>query len=210
MASYNPDMPTAHEPLPLLWDTPDRWAAQVLTQPLTLLNDHAHLEKKAAGNALELLGRWPGPQPPLAWVQTMTAVARDEIEHLAIVAKLLFRRGGRLTRSHRNPYANALRQLVRSGQGPCDLIDRLFVSALIEARSCERFELLARHCPDRELARLYASLSASERSHYKVFVDMAALILPADQVAQRWRQMLQAEAAIIQQQPPTPTMHSGC
>ena len=47
--------------LPLLVDTSDRWADMVLEHPEALLNDHAHLEKKAAQNALELLHRWPEP-----------------------------------------------------------------------------------------------------------------------------------------------------
>src|SRR5215210_41194 len=133
-------MPDAE--LPLRYQTPPLWAREVLSRPLELLNDHAHLEKKAAANALELLNRWPEPSPPENWVTAMTAVARDEVEHLAIVCRILARRGGRLTKQHSNPYAGALRALVRQGTGRGELVDRLMVSALIEARSCERFRLL--------------------------------------------------------------------
>jgi tRNA-(ms[2]io[6]A)-hydroxylase len=70
----------------------------------------------------------------------------------ATVSRLLARRGGRLTRQHSNPYASGLHKLVRKGQGRAELIDRLMISALIEARSCERFHLLASICKDRELA----------------------------------------------------------
>src|SRR5438046_1600528 len=101
--------------LPLRYTTPPHWAAAVLASPLELLNDHAHLEKKAAANALELLNGWPEPRPPENWVAAMTAVARDEVEHLAVVARLLARRGGRLSRQHGNPYASALHKLVRKG-----------------------------------------------------------------------------------------------
>src|SRR4028118_2189351 len=132
--------------LPLKYATPPAWAADALRRPLELLNDHAHLEKKAASNALELLNRWPEPSPPENWVAAMTAIARDEVEHLSVVCRLLARRGGRLTRQHRNPYASDLHKLVRRGQGPGELVDRLMISALIEARSCERFRLLADHC----------------------------------------------------------------
>ena len=103
--------------LPLRYQTPPAWAQSVLSQPLELLNDHAHLEKKAATNALELLNRWPEPKPPENWVAAMTAVARDEVEHLAIVSRLLARRGGKLTKSHANPYASELHKLVRKGLG---------------------------------------------------------------------------------------------
>src|SRR5213592_4542721 len=108
------------EQLPLRYTTPPRWAQRVLEQRLELLNDHAHLEKKAATNALELLNRWPEPNPPENWVAAMTAVARDEVEHLSFVSRLLARRGGRLTRQHANPYAGELHKLVRKGQGPAE------------------------------------------------------------------------------------------
>src|SRR3984957_17718758 len=117
--------------LPLRYETPPAWAAQVLAHSVELLNDHAHLEKKAAANALELVNRWPEPNPPENWVAGMTAIARDEVEHLMLVTRLLARRGARLSRQHGNPYASELRVLVRKGQGPDELIDRLMISALI-------------------------------------------------------------------------------
>jgi len=195
--------------LPLLWQTPDEWAEHALSDPLALLNDHAWLEKKAASNALELLNRWPEPHPPENWVVAMTAIARDEVEHLAVVVRILARRGGRLTRSHQNGYASRLRDLVRFGEGPDEVSDRLMISALIEARSCERFELLSRHCPDAELARLYRSLYASEAGHYRTFLDLARFLPNERAVDVRWQWMLEREARIITALPPGPTMHSG-
>ena len=211
--------------LPLRYTTPDAWAPQVLQKPLDLLNDHAHLEKKAATNALELLNRFPEPNPPENWVTAMTAVARDEVEHLAVVSRLLARRGGKLTRQHRNEYASRLRGLVRMGTGPGELVDRLMISALIEARSCERFKLLADVCApstssgqapstssgqaDKELAKLYRGLWASEHGHYRTFIQLAEQIQPERFVTKRWNEMLDAEAAIIQRQSPGPRMHSG-
>src|SRR5436309_285467 len=167
--------------LPLRHATSAAWASAALARPLELLNDHAHLEKKAATNALELLNRWPEPNPPENWVTAMTAIARDEVEHLAIVSRLLARRGGRLTRQHGNAYASELHKLVRRGRGTEELVDRLMISALIEARSCERFQVLADHLEhtdeDRELAKLYRGLWASEHGHYLTFIDLAEQIL---------------------------------
>lgn len=193
----------------MLWHTPARWAAMVLREPLPLLNDHAHLEKKAAANALELLNRWPQPSPPENWVAAMTAIARDEVEHLSTVCRLLARRGGRLAKSHSNPYASALHQLVRKGRGTEELVDRLLVSSLIEARSCERFKLLGEASDDAELYKLYRALWASEHGHYRKFLQLAGQILDEKMVAVRWEQMLELEAGIIQSQPPGPRMHSG-
>jgi tRNA-(ms[2]io[6]A)-hydroxylase len=197
------------EYLPLRWSTPLTWADGVLRDPLKLLNDHAHLEKKAAYNALELLSRWPEPNPPENWVNVMTAIARDEVEHLAIVVRILARRGGKLTRTHRNPYASQLRELVRLGEGPHELVDRLMISALIEARSCERFGILAQRCEDKTLAKLYGGLFASEAGHYEQFIGLARQLPGIRGVKTRWSQMLDAEADLIASQPPGPTIHSG-
>src|SRR5213592_1988963 len=139
--------------LPLRYATSPGWAPAVLAKPLDLLNDHAHLEKTAAANALELLNRWPEPAPPENWVAALTAVSRDEVEHLALVCRLLARRGGKLTKSHSNPYASELHKLVRRGRGTDELVDRLMISGLIEARSCERFALLAEASDDQELKK---------------------------------------------------------
>lgn len=196
--------------LPLRYVTPAGWAGRVLERPLELLNDHAHLEKKAAANALELLNRWPEPRPPENWVAAMTAVARDEVEHLAVVCRLLARRGGKLTKSHANPYASELHKLVRKGLGPGELVDRLMISALIEARSCERFKLLAEACEsDGELRKLYQGLWASEHGHYRTFIQLAEEIQPTDVVSRRWEEMLEAEAGIIRSQSEGARMHSG-
>lgn len=178
-----------------------------LADPVALLIDHAFLEKKAANNALELMTRWPGDWTP-GWVETMTAVARDEAAHLAQVTRLLMRRGARLERIHKNPYANELRLLVRKGSVG-EIVDRLFVSALIEARSCERFAVLAQVAAEEELARFYRSLFASELGHYKVFWKLAAKIAPVRVVEARWEEMAQAEARVLAGQEPGCRIHSG-
>jgi tRNA-(ms[2]io[6]A)-hydroxylase len=200
---------TPEQDLPLRWRTPPTWADEVLREPLRLLNDHAHLEKKAATNALELLNRWPEPNPPENWVRAMTAIARDEVEHLAIVTRLLARRGGRLTKSHRSAYASALRGLVRADDPAHELVDRLLLSALIEARSCERFFLLAGACADRELAELYRELYASEAGHYLTFLGLAEQLPGHQDVLHRWDELLDAEAGIIVRQPIGPIIHGG-
>jgi tRNA-(ms[2]io[6]A)-hydroxylase len=200
-------MVSAVNTLPLLSTTPAAWARAVLKDPIALLVDHAFLERKAATNALDLMSRWPHLWTP-GWVEAMTSVARDETAHLARVTRILIRRGGRLAQVHKNPYANALRLRVRKGvEG--ETLDRVLVSALIEARSCERFGVLARHAEDPELERLYRSLYASERSHYKVFLRMGTKIAGAAAAGARWKEMLAAEAEILAAQEPGPRIHSG-
>lgn len=199
--------PADLETLPLHSVTPIEWGRAVLADSISLLNDHAFLEKKAATNALELLTRWPNDWLE-GWVETMTSVARDEIAHLAQVTRILMSRGGRLDRFHKNPYANALRQLVRKGE-PTELLDRLLVAALIEVRSCERFAVLAAASPDAELAGFYRTLFSSELGHYKVFLKLARKFTRPAELEARWQEMLAAEASILAAQDPGPRIHSG-
>jgi len=207
---------TGQAELALRVATPTSWAEQALSDPLALLNDHAHLEKKAAANALGLLNRWPKPAPDPAtrsaatqWARLLAAIARDETEHLARVLRLLEKRGGSMSRGHRNAYAAALHRHVRTGRGPGELEDLLLVSALIEARSCERFALLGAATKDKELQALYAALERSERGHHRVFLDLAEALPRSTGLADRWSRWLDLEAEIIPSQPPGPTMHSG-
>jgi tRNA-(ms[2]io[6]A)-hydroxylase len=197
--------------LPLLSQTPDGWAELALRDPLALLNDHAYLEKKAATNALELLNRWPEPSCPEEWTPTLAAIASDEASHLCAVVRILVDRGGRLQRSHRNDYANRLRLHVRKGRGSDELVDRLLISALIELRSCERFDLLARYCRGRDaaLSRFYHRLCSSELGHYHVFLRLASLSVQPAEVEARWREMVGFEAVAMAAQPPGPRIHSG-
>lgn len=195
--------------LPLRTRTPDAWGHSVLSEPLALLSDHAYLERKAASNALELLNRWPEPEYPKDWTTMLAGIARDEAAHLNSVNKILLRRGGRLERLHRCDYAADLRGLVRQGRNREELVDRLLVSALIEARSCERFDVLRRTAGDRELKELYDTLWASEHGHHRLFLRLAAYARPEEEVNRRWEEMLSAEAKIIQKQKPGPRIHSG-
>jgi len=195
------------EELPLLSRTPIEWGRAVLREPIPLLVDHAFLEKKAATNALELLTRWPNDWLE-GWVEAMTAIARDEVTHLGQVTRLILRRGGRLDRFHKSPYANALRQLVRKGE-PTELLDRLLVAALIEVRSSERFSVLAAASEDEELGRFYWTLYSSECGHYKMFLKLARKFTRPAELDARWQKMLSEEASILAAQEPGPRIHSG-
>lgn len=199
--------------LPLRSRTSTDWARAALADPLALLDDHAHLERKAAANALALLTRWPAPavegDAAAHWSRVLAAVAKDEAEHLVLVLKILRARGGALGRAHANPYAAALRERVRTGRGLEELVDRLLVCALIEARSCERFERLAEVAEDPELRRLYRGLLASERGHFRIFLDLARELPGAGDVQRRWEVLLEEEASILETLPPGPQMHAG-
>lgn len=202
-------MRSSKHPLPLRHSTPHAWAPQALREPLALLSDQAYLEKKAANNALEFLNLWPSGKPPAHWLSSVAAIAADETAHLKMVLRLLEKKGGTLSQAHKNPYALDLRKRIRTGKGNQELMDRLLVSALIEARSCERFERLAEACSDHELTKFYEGLIESENGHYRLFIEMAKKVAPSHEVEIRWDQLLDAEAKVIQSQPTGPRIHSG-
>ncbi|MCB0337447.1 MAG: hypothetical protein KDD62_14120, partial [Bdellovibrionales bacterium] len=177
-----------------------------------LLSDHAHLERKAAANALSLMHRWPeqcaDPNLNIEWVGFLAEVARDEVAHLELVASILNQRGAIFGKYHDNAYAQGLREYERRGEDAKDLVDRLIVSALIEARSCERFHLLSIASADQELAKLYRGLWSSEHGHYKMFLELAMRVMDRTLVEARWKEYLDIEAAVIQAQSPGSRVHS--
>ncbi len=201
-------MNSADFDFPLRILTPRSWATSVLAEPMALLNDHFHLEKKAATSALDMMGRWQGEIVPIRWFNLMSTIAKDETDHMKLIAKLIAKRIGTCSKNHANPYASALRGLVRKGTSQQELMDRLLVSALIELRSCERFRLLADASQDEELRKLYLGLWASERGHYLQFFDAATWVMPSSVVDSRWPVMLDEEAVIIQAQSSGPRIHS--
>ena len=69
------------------------------------------------------------PRGKVATYAQVAAAAGYPLYHRQ-VARLLIRRGGRLSRIHKNDYANALRLLVRKGEA-AEILDRLLISAMI-------------------------------------------------------------------------------
>lgn len=198
--------------LPLKLYTPDSWAKESLKDIPALLSDHAHLERKAASNALSLLHRWPkqseDKEIAYRWVSFLTEVAKDEVLHLELVSQLLEKRELSFFKFHENSYAQGLREYERKGEDPKDLIDRLIVSALIEARSCERFYLLGEETQDQELKKLYRGLWSSEHGHYKMFLSLAKKVTNEKEVTVRWEEYLEYEATVISSQSPGSRIHS--
>jgi tRNA 2-(methylsulfanyl)-N6-isopentenyladenosine37 hydroxylase len=180
------------------------WAAAAVRDAAAVLVDHAHCELKAASNALSLVGRhaWNEADPSL--VQALTDLAREEIEHFQRVLAVLATRGVPMGPPPVDAYAAALRRAASQLPRHPDmtaLVDRLLVGALIEARSCERFQLLADAVEghDAELHALWHELLASEARHYRTFVDLAVRAAGGDRasVVERLDRLAEAEGAIV-------------
>jgi tRNA-(ms[2]io[6]A)-hydroxylase len=180
------------------------WTARVLAGLDELLLDHAHCEKKAAGVAVRLLFQYPQHDFLLA---PLSRLAREELGHFEQVLALLSARGIAFRRQRPSPYAGQLRLCVR-GDEPGRLIDTLLCCALIEARSCERMQLLAEALDDAELASFYRGLLASEARHHRIYVDLAGCLAPEADVRPRLGELAHREADIIAAAPETCRMHT--
>lgn len=184
--------------------TSDRWLSQVAEHLDEILIDHAHCEKKAAGTAMNLLFAYV---EDVELCQDMTRIVNEELDHFRQVLDQLERRGIRFRRLKPSNYGAQLHELIRKFE-PGRAIDRLLVAGLIEARSCERFDLLRKHVPDRELADFFGSLFESEAGHHSTYVRLAKHFGDEAAVRQRLSELADAEAEIIARGDSLPRVHS--
>ena len=184
--------------------TSARWLAQVDANLNDILIDHAHCEKKAAGTALNLIFAYVEDQE---LCREMALIVNEELEHFQMVLDLLSRRGVRFRRLKPSSYGRELNDLVRK-QEPQRAVDRLLVAGLIEARSCERFHVLAEHVEDKELADFYSGLFESEARHHTTYTRLAKHFAPEEVVIARLDELAALEAEIIDRGEELPRMHS--
>ena len=184
--------------------TPQRWLTQVEHHLDEILIDHAHCEKKAAGTAMNLMFAYI---ENVALCREMTEIVNEELEHFHQVLEVLEKRGVPFRRLKPSGYGRKLNDLV-SKQEPQRAVDRLLVAGLIEARSCERFDLLRQHAPDAELAAFYDSLFESEARHHSTYVRRAHDFLPEPDVRRRLEELGAEEARIVLEGEAAPRMHS--
>ncbi|HEY4448753.1 MAG TPA: tRNA-(ms[2]io[6]A)-hydroxylase [Steroidobacteraceae bacterium] len=183
--------------------TPAAWIEDALAHLPELLQDHANCEKKAASTALALMFAYPEDRPLGA---ALSRLAREELRHFEQVLRAMALLGLPFARQRPGRYAQQLRRAVRTGD-PGRKLDLLLTGALIEARSAERFALLAPHLSP-PLARLYADLAGAEARHFLLYVGFARAAAP-----QEWRTRLEAlaarEAQLVTEPDETLRFHSG-
>lgn len=189
--------------LGLVSSTDPRWVTVALDDLGAVLVDHLHCELKAASNATALVARYP-MHPRL--VRELTELAREELTHVQQVFARLEARGLRATPPEEDVYARTLRRALDDGRGD-PLLDRLSVAALIEARSCERFQLLAEHAPTEEMRGWYRELFTSEARHHVLFASLAEDVYGEDRARERVRTLAEREAEILARQPLRPRVH---
>jgi tRNA-(ms[2]io[6]A)-hydroxylase len=192
--------------LKLKLPTDPLWVKNVVASNIEeILIDHAFCEQKAATNAITIIVQNPNLSD---LVNEMALLAQEEMEHFKRVHDIIVARGYVLGKERRDHYVNELFQfLVKGGSREQQLVDRLLFSAMIEARSCERFKVMSEHINDAELAAFYHELMISEAGHYTMFLRMAKKYAGSIDVDKRWQDFLTYEAGVIQRYGKSETIH---
>lgn len=173
-----------------------RWANVAHLHIRDILVDHAYCEQKAASSCISLIILHPDR---VKLVETLTPIVAEEWSHFERVLAELKKRGFALGPQRKDEYVEALFKIVKKGGSrEQQLVEKLLLNALIEARSCERFKVLWKNIQDPELADFYHELMISEAGHYRIFLSLAKEYLPEEKVMDRWREWLSSEAAILQ------------
>ncbi len=175
--------------------TDPRWVTIVEENIDEILTDHAWCEQKAATNAISLIVQNP---ERTEMVEALLEIAQEELAHFEQVHTRIKNRGQVLGRERKDEYVGELFQFMNRGADRnTAFIDRLLFSAMIEARSCERFRVLSENIPDKELAAFYHELMVSEAGHYTLFLGFARKYAEHVDVDKRWKEWLAFEASII-------------
>lgn len=175
--------------------TDPRWVNIAEKNIGDILTDHAYCEQKAASSCISLIVQYPEKDQ---LVEMLAPVVAEEWSHFERVLEQLRKRGYSLGKQRKDEYVEALQQaLKKGGSREQQLMEKLLMNALIEARSCERFKLLWKHIGDAELRDFYYELMVSEAGHYRNFLQLAKAYMPADTVMDRWAELLEIEAKIV-------------
>jgi len=189
--------------------TPQSWALHAARHWQQLLVDHANCEKKAASTALSLMFAYP---EDTALCQALARLGREELRHFEQVQQMMARLGVPVRRLPPGRYAGELRAAL-SNHEPQRKLDLLLCGALIEARSCERFEVVAPHL-DEPMSVFYADLARSEKRHAGMYLDFARATQRAANLADtyfdaRLSRLAELEAQLILRGDVDFRFHSG-
>jgi tRNA 2-(methylsulfanyl)-N6-isopentenyladenosine37 hydroxylase len=175
--------------------TDPRWVNIAEKNIEEILIDHAYCEQKAASSGITLIVKYPEKEK---LVETMTAIVAEEWSHFERVMNELRKRGMKLGPLRRDEYVEQLNKVIRpGGSREHQLVEKLLMNALIEARSCERFRLLSKEIKDESLSQFYYELMVSEAGHYKTYLLLAKEYMDEKVVMARWRELLDQEAEIV-------------
>lgn len=191
--------------LHLQLETDPRWVDIVESNIEEILTDHAWCEQKAATNAITII-TLNSQYPDL--VTDLLELAKEELEHFQMVHEIIKARGYTLGRERKDSYVNELYKFMNKGGSQLQsMVDRLLFSAMIEARSCERFKLLSQKIKDPELSKFYYDLMISEAGHYTLFIGYARKYGKDVNVDKRWKELVEFEGKVIKSYGKSETIH---
>jgi len=152
----------------LLAPTPPAWIDHAVSHWQELLVDHANCEKKAASTALALMFAYPEDRK---LTTALSRLAREELRHFEQVQRMMETLDVPYLRQKPGRYGAGLRATMRTAD-PGRKLDLLLIGALIEARSAERFRLLAPRL-QAPLSDFYTTLERSEARHFELYLNLA-------------------------------------
>ena len=179
------------------------WVDVVLSNFDQFLIDHAAAERKASGMAMSKVTHYPD-KPRL--MQKLADIALEELAHFNQVLALLVARNITPTPDTKDAYINNLLKQIRKGK-MVFLLDRLIIASIVEARGCERFQLIADHIQDKSLRTFYTGIAESEGRHYLDFLEVAQWYFSVDEIDERLSELLPVEAEIVAALPIRPALH---
>jgi tRNA-(ms[2]io[6]A)-hydroxylase len=175
--------------------TDPRWIDIAAKSIEEILIDHAFCEQKATSSGISLIVQYPEKEELVAMLTDLVA---EEWSHFERVLEMMNKRGIKLGHKRKDEYVIAINAIIRKGGSRDDqLVEKLLLNALIEARSCERFKVLHENIEDEELSKFYFELMVSEAGHYHGFLDLAKKYKPEAYVMERWEDFLSKEADIL-------------
>lgn len=175
--------------------TDPRWADLASISIEDLLTDHAYCEQKAASNGISIIQNFPELEE---LVEEVMPLVTEEWGHFKMVVDHIKKRNLKLGKKRKDVYVNELRKFnIKGGNRETLLLETLLTSAMIEARSCERFRILSIGLKDKELQQFYKNLMISEAGHYRMFLDLAIKYIGKEKALKRWDEFLIAEAEIM-------------
>lgn len=188
----------------LLKPTPGSWVDMAVERWRELLVDHANCEKKAASTALGLIFAYPEDH---SLTSALSRLAREELRHFEQVQAFMVSLNVPFVRQQPGRYAAGLRSALRTTE-PARKLDLMLSGALIEARSCERFALLAPRLAA-PLGDFYARLQRSEARHFELYLHFAEREAREQDWHARLRTLAECEAELASTPDTVFRFHSG-
>lgn len=180
--------------------TDPRWVDLASISLEEILTDHAFCEQKAATQCISLIQRY---SDKIDLVNALSPLVTEEWGHFRMVWAEMKKRGYVLGAQRKNDYVNLLLQNEPKNVPQSEkMLHRLMISAMIEARSCERFRLLSENLEEEALRKFYYKFMVSEAGHYRLFIDLAEQYYPVETVRAAWQRWLTIEEKILQELAP--------